>query len=103
MESRNSGKLERKVVCEFQGPRRLSPTSRAQAYQNLYLITDLGDTMSSESDDGSRSLLILYATETGNAQDAADFIARQCRRIAFQCRVADVETFSLVLYFSFLS
>lgn len=43
-----------------------------------------------------RSLLIVYATETGNAQDAADYIARQCRRIAFQCRVASIEQTSLV-------
>ena len=43
-----------------------------------------------------RSLLIVYATETGNAQDAADHVARQCRRIAFQCRVANVDTVSLV-------
>jgi sulfite reductase alpha subunit-like flavoprotein len=48
------------------------------------------------ADEETRSLLILYATETGNALDAADFIARQCRRIAFHCRVADIETFSLV-------
>ncbi|KAF9463400.1 hypothetical protein BDZ94DRAFT_1164084 [Collybia nuda] len=42
-----------------------------------------------------RSLLILYATETGNAQDAADRIARQCRRIAFQCRVLSMDAYSL--------
>ncbi|KAG6843071.1 hypothetical protein H0H87_008161, partial [Tephrocybe sp. NHM501043] len=42
----------------------------------------------------SRSLLILYATETGNAQDVADRIARQCRRIAFQCRVKSIDAFS---------
>ncbi|KAF5329710.1 hypothetical protein D9619_009156 [Psilocybe cf. subviscida] len=47
------------------------------------------------ADEDARTLLILYATETGNAIHAADYIARQCRRIAFQCRVADIETFSL--------
>jgi len=52
-----------------------------------------------DSDD--RSLLIVYATETGNAQDAADYIARQCRRIAFQCRVVSVEQISLVNSFCF--
>ncbi|KAG5351497.1 hypothetical protein C0989_006232 [Termitomyces sp. Mn162] len=41
-----------------------------------------------------RSLLILYATGTGNAQDVADRIARQCRRISFQCRVLSVDEFS---------
>ncbi|GLB44575.1 putative component of the cytosolic iron-sulfur (Fe-S) protein assembly (CIA) machinery [Lyophyllum shimeji] len=41
-----------------------------------------------------RSLLILYATETGNAQDVADRVARHCRRIAFQCRVVSAEAFS---------
>lgn len=49
--------------------------------------------MSSTED---RSLLIVYATETGNAQDAADYVARQCRKIAFQCRVASIDTFTLV-------
>jgi sulfite reductase alpha subunit-like flavoprotein len=43
-----------------------------------------------------RSLLILYATETGNAQDAADRIARQCRRIAFHCRVLSMDAYSVV-------
>ena len=46
--------------------------------------------------DEVRSLLILYATETGNAQDAADYIARECRRICFQCRVESVDSYSLV-------
>lgn len=41
-------------------------------------------------------LLILYATETGNAQDAADYLARQCRRIHFQCCVASMDAVSLV-------
>ena len=44
----------------------------------------------------ARCLLILYATETGNAQDTADYIARECRRIRFQCRVASVDSYSLV-------
>jgi sulfite reductase alpha subunit-like flavoprotein len=46
-----------------------------------------------------RSLFVVYATETGNAQDAADYVARQCRRIAFRCRVASVDTFSLVRHY----
>uniref|UniRef100_D8Q1Z0 NADPH-dependent diflavin oxidoreductase 1 n=1 Tax=Schizophyllum commune (strain H4-8 / FGSC 9210) TaxID=578458 RepID=D8Q1Z0_SCHCM len=42
-----------------------------------------------------RSLLILYATETGNSQDCADRIARECRRIAFRCRVVSVDEYDL--------
>ncbi|TFK27310.1 riboflavin synthase domain-like protein [Coprinopsis marcescibilis] len=42
-----------------------------------------------------RELLILYATETGTSQDCADYIARQCRRIAFQCRVVSMDVYSL--------
>ncbi|KDR73969.1 hypothetical protein GALMADRAFT_250695 [Galerina marginata CBS 339.88] len=49
----------------------------------------------STTDDEGRSLSIIYATETGNAQDAADYIARQCRRIGFQCRITSVDAFSL--------
>ena len=43
-----------------------------------------------------RSILILYATETGNSQDCADRIARECRRIAFRCRVVSVDEYDLV-------
>lgn len=44
----------------------------------------------------SRGALILYATETGNAQECADYIARQCRRVSFRCRVVSVDAYSLV-------
>ncbi|KAK0196899.1 riboflavin synthase domain-like protein [Armillaria mellea] len=37
--------------------------------------------------------LILYATESGNAQETADNIARHCRRIHLRCRIQDVETY----------
>jgi hypothetical protein len=40
--------------------------------------------------------LILYATETGTAQDAADCIARQCRRLHTQARVLNMATYSPV-------
>jgi sulfite reductase alpha subunit-like flavoprotein len=42
-----------------------------------------------------RSLLILYATETGTAQDAADRIARECRRIHFKCRLSSMNAYPL--------
>ncbi|EFI26889.1 NADPH-ferrihemoprotein reductase [Coprinopsis cinerea okayama7 len=55
--------------------------------------------MNNEEFDGveeiPRELLILYATETGNSQDCADYIARQCRRIAFRCRVVSMDKYSL--------
>ncbi|KIJ64288.1 hypothetical protein HYDPIDRAFT_133001 [Hydnomerulius pinastri MD-312] len=50
------------------------------------------------SDEGStldsRDILILFATETGTAQETADRIARECRRGHFQCRVQNMETYS---------
>ncbi|KAF5375384.1 hypothetical protein D9615_007966 [Tricholomella constricta] len=49
---------------------------------------------SSTPEPNKRSLLILFATETGNAQNVADQIARQCRRIAFECRVLSIDEFS---------
>jgi sulfite reductase alpha subunit-like flavoprotein len=72
------------------------PPSRGFS-RSTYLITT-GTHMSDPSSDTEevRRLLILYATETGNAQDAADYIARECRRIRFQCRVASVDSYSLV-------
>ncbi|KAJ7600784.1 riboflavin synthase domain-like protein [Mycena floridula] len=39
--------------------------------------------------------LILYATETGTAQDVADQIARRCRRISMRCRIENMESYSL--------
>ncbi|KAF8207221.1 hypothetical protein K438DRAFT_1815910 [Mycena galopus ATCC 62051] len=47
----------------------------------------------SKSDE--RSVLILYATETGTAQDAAERLARQCRRIHLTCRVLSTDKYSL--------
>lgn len=41
-----------------------------------------------------RRLLILYATETGTAQETADRIARECRRVYVQCRVCNMATYS---------
>ncbi|KAG9311173.1 riboflavin synthase domain-like protein [Chiua virens] len=43
--------------------------------------------------DVDRNLLILYATETGTAQDVADRIARECRRARFQCRVCNIGSY----------
>jgi hypothetical protein len=52
----------------------------------------------SDADDisSSRSLLILYATETGTAQDTADRIARECRRIHFTSRVLSMHAYQPV-------
>ncbi|KAH7924413.1 riboflavin synthase domain-like protein [Leucogyrophana mollusca] len=41
----------------------------------------------------SRTLLVLYATETGTAQETADRIARECRRVHFQCRVTSMDAY----------
>lgn len=59
-----------------------------------YLIT-----MSSH-DEQERRLLILYATETGNAQDVADRVARTFRTLHFQSRVMSVDCYTLVRNFS---
>ncbi|KAG2078524.1 riboflavin synthase domain-like protein [Suillus decipiens] len=40
-----------------------------------------------------RELLILYATETGTAEETADRIARECRRVRFHCRVQSMDTY----------
>ncbi|KAG2066595.1 flavoprotein [Suillus decipiens] len=41
----------------------------------------------------SRELLILYAMETGTAQETADYIARECRRVCFHCRVQSMDAY----------
>ena len=44
----------------------------------------------------NRKILILYATETGTAQEVADRIARECRRGHFQCRVCNIGSYPAV-------
>ncbi|KAI0295109.1 riboflavin synthase domain-like protein [Multifurca ochricompacta] len=47
-------------------------------------------------DNWSRELTIIYATETGNAQDYAGRVAHRCRRAHFKCRVFDVDKYPLL-------
>lgn len=47
-------------------------------------------------DDHPRTLTILFATETGTAQDIADRVAMQCRRIHVQARVLSMDSYSPV-------
>lgn len=49
--------------------------------------------MSDSEDEQERSILILYATETGNSLDAAERIAREARRRHFLTTVASVDTY----------
>ena len=46
--------------------------------------------------DDERVLTILYATESGGAQDAANKIARRCRDLNFECRNINVRDYPLV-------
>ncbi|KAJ3811563.1 riboflavin synthase domain-like protein [Lentinula aff. lateritia] len=50
--------------------------------------------MSAEMDLDLRQALILYATETGTAQEVADCVALECRRIHIRCRVLSMDTYS---------
>ncbi|KAI0295729.1 hypothetical protein BC826DRAFT_1007321 [Russula brevipes] len=43
----------------------------------------------------SPTLTIIYATETGNAQDYAGRVAHQCRRAHFKSRVFDIDNYPL--------
>jgi sulfite reductase alpha subunit-like flavoprotein len=47
----------------------------------------------------SRSLTILYATESGCAQDAANKIARHCRSLSFECQNINIRDYPLVSFF----
>ncbi|OBZ74519.1 NADPH-dependent diflavin oxidoreductase 1 [Grifola frondosa] len=49
---------------------------------------------SSHAEHLPRTVTILYATETGNAQDIADRIARECRRIHLKAQVDSMEAYS---------
>jgi len=48
------------------------------------------------TDDLSPILTIIYAPETGNAQDYAGRVAHHCRRAHYKCRVFDVDKYPLV-------
>lgn len=47
-------------------------------------------------DDDDRRLLILYASQTGSAQDVAEYIGREAWRRHFVARVQDVRDFDKV-------
>lgn len=76
----------------------ISTVAAEQAAAYYYIMIpslDHDDNTNEQSFEG-RDLLILYATETGTAQDAADHIARECRRIHFNCRVSSMHAYPLV-------
>lgn len=50
--------------------------------------------------DNSRALTIIYATESGGAQDAANKIARRCRNLNFECRNINIRDYPLVIFFA---
>jgi len=43
-----------------------------------------------------RSALILYGSETGNAQDVAEELGRICERLRFETQVAELNDIDLV-------
>ncbi|GJE93014.1 sulfite reductase flavoprotein subunit alpha [Phanerochaete sordida] len=47
-----------------------------------------------------RELTILYATETGNAQDVAERLARLCRRLHFRVRLCSIDEYQVDDIFS---
>lgn len=49
--------------------------------------------------DHSRALTILYATESGGAQDAANKIARRCQYLNFECQNVNIRDYPLVRFF----
>ena len=53
-----------------------------------------------EDNDDDRRLLILYASQTGSAQDIAEYIGRDAWRRHFKARVQDVHEFDKVGWFS---
>ena len=52
-----------------------------------------------DTHDHSRALTILYATESGGAQDAANKIARRCRSLNFKCRNINIRDYPAVRLF----
>lgn len=46
--------------------------------------------------DSSRSILVLYGSETGNAQDIAEELGRLCQRLHFKISVDPLDAVDLV-------
>jgi sulfite reductase alpha subunit-like flavoprotein len=44
----------------------------------------------------TRTALVLYGSETGNAQDVAEELGRLCERLRFDTRVAALDSIELV-------
>ena len=44
----------------------------------------------------SRSILILYGTETGNSQEIAEHLSRMCLRLRFDTAVDELDDVKLV-------
>jgi sulfite reductase alpha subunit-like flavoprotein len=52
-----------------------------------------------DAEDDDRRLLILYASQTGGAQDVAEYMGREAWRRHFAARVQDVRDFDKVRLF----
>ena len=65
---------------------------------NLIFVTlsCLSDKDAMEEGELPRSLLIIYATETGNSLDVAERIAKECRRRHFHTRLVAADVYPLV-------
>lgn len=48
-----------------------------------------------------RSVLVLYGSETGNAQDIAEELGRLCQRLHFKSHVEELDAVELVRHFQF--
>ena len=58
--------------------------------------SDVASTSSSSSSSIPRSLVVLYSTETGNAQDVAERLGREAERWRWDVEVISAEDFELV-------
>jgi sulfite reductase alpha subunit-like flavoprotein len=54
------------------------------------------DDDSTDGEGNSRTLTILYATETGNAQNVSERIARLARRLHLEVQVASLDKYEAV-------
>ena len=62
----------------------------------LVTMSDGDASFSSHFDHHERNILILYATETGNALDIAEQLTREARRRQFSVRLLSVDAYPLV-------
>jgi sulfite reductase alpha subunit-like flavoprotein len=76
----------------------ISATSQSAALRDLFIFVSPADPVMDSLNDSEleRRILILYATETGNAYDVSHRISREAKRRHFRVTLTSVDEYPIV-------